>query len=744
MDLNKSMWLCGNVYDYGENDQGYYEDHPNTILKRTFVIKKKEEAILRIASLGFFVAYLNDKRIGNDELNDDWTNYDRVVYYTDYSVSDLLVEGENELKIELGNGRYNGAPLRLFGKYNLRERVHYAISMPKVILSLKVGNQVVLRSDEAFEAYDGHYLFNNLYLGERYDYTYRSAPQILHTDIPHQHFEQSLVAKSRKTKTCSLQHIFPYKKGFVIDFGEMISGFIDAKLDVLTPKHIHFYYSERFRNGQMDYSTSLAGSVGERYGDKVVPGGLGAPSPARQHDEIIVSKGEIHFTNQFAYHSFRYVYLENVTREELINIQAIYVHDDLNQEGSIEINHPFYQDLYEAGLKTKLNNIHSVFEDCARERLGYGGDVVALALSNLYLFDLNKFYRKIIHDFRYEQTKAGGISETAPFVGIGSQGTAYGEGPLLWQFVYPYIVYRHYQFYGDRTLLEEEYPYLTKQLQYLLHFPLEEVVEKCIGDHGSSLIAGQFYAKTPDKLFIGYVTILMFIDYNMRIAKALNKDISVYQSTYQQLKERIEKQFIDGQHVGDNTQSGYAFALYAKLGQLEEVLKGYLNRIKEDGGIFNNGIFGMSFAYEVLHQYGYDDVIEKWLLHEGECTFKHMLECGNQALSELFVGEHMSLNHAMFSSYMTYYYLSLAGICVDDDAVGCNKITLKPYFSKQINDYKATLHTIHGTIVSQWQRLDGKVTWTITIPENIQFNVSTKCRRISQNAIKYSYEVIES
>lgn len=43
-------------------------------------------------------------------------------------------------------------------------------------------------------------------------------------------------------------------------------------------------------------------------------------------------------------------------------------------------------ELYAAALRTKLNNVHGVWEDCARERLSYGGDMVALSASNLMCF----------------------------------------------------------------------------------------------------------------------------------------------------------------------------------------------------------------------------------------------------------------------------------------------------------------------------------------------------------------------
>ena len=86
-------------------------------------------------------------------------------------------------------------------------------------------------------------------------------------------------------------------------------------------------------------------------------------------------------------------------KEDLIDIEATYVYSDVEIIGDINTSSEWLNTLYDIAQKTKLNNIHSIFEDCARERLGYGGDIVALAPSNLYMFDLRDLYKKIMNRF---------------------------------------------------------------------------------------------------------------------------------------------------------------------------------------------------------------------------------------------------------------------------------------------------------------------------------------------------------
>lgn len=211
----------------------------------------------------------------------------------------------------------------------------------------------------------------------------------------------------------------------------MISGFIDIEFYVQDHTYVIFQYSEKFENNQMDYHTCLAGSVGEQIQDITVPGGLGVPVMVIQKDEIIVCAGKDSYTNTFTYHSLRYALVQGIGQEDIDILPAIYAHTDLERIGTIGTDNAALNELHDVALCTKLNNVHGMFEDCARERLGYGGDMVALVTSNLYTFNLEELYKRIIRNFRCEQTKNGGILETAPYMGIQSSGTGEGEGPLL-------------------------------------------------------------------------------------------------------------------------------------------------------------------------------------------------------------------------------------------------------------------------------------------------------------------------
>ena len=475
------------------------------------------------------------------------------------------------------------------------------------------------------------------------------------------------------------------------------------------------------------YEPNLAGLVGQYIpeADIVVPGGPGAPERAVERDEIVCREGENRFENTFCYHSFRYVLIEGLAEGALSEIRAIYVHSGLVQAGAISVGNERLQQMHEAAVRTKLNNIHGLWEDCARERLGYGGDMVALATSNLLSFDCEGLIRKTVRDFRNDQTAAGGVPETAPFMGIQSNGTGAGEGPLLWQLAYPYLCVKAYQWYGARDLVEREWPYLKRLADYLLSQDPEELSTRCLGDHGSVQTGDNWKAGTPDKEFVGWCTILWHALLASKLAGIAGQDPRVYEHRAGELVEMIRARFCheDGA-IGDGTQTAYAFAGALGITDAARMADAIAASMEESGGVLATGIFGTMLSFDLLHDNGYDALIENWLLREDEPSFAHMLASGSGVLAEQFYTKFSSLNHAMFSSYVMWLYQSLAGVRVAEDAVCADKLDIRPYFSDRTDRVSAELVLRRGVVRTSWERIDGKVEFALSVPEGVETRVT--------------------
>lgn len=750
--LAQAAWISGPRYAYGKDDAGYYADHPNHLLRKGFVLDEvPAHAILCCAVLGLVRLWINGGRVSGDELVGDWTNPQKVIYCRSWDVAPLLREGRNTVVAELGNGFYNPSPLRLFGRYNLRERLAET-GTPKLLLALgtegRDGQGLLLASDASWECAQGPLLFNNPYLGERWDL---ARPDALDERAWNQGNRLDLVVHEEKRRIepspvepCRRnEELVPVrisdvpesmKEGaspdaFIVDFGTTLTGFAAFRFHAHAGDEVKICYAETAdAEGRLQFAPNSAGLVGVTIphaapdgSDVVVDGGPGAPHDALELDTVLCREGENFFENAFTTHSFRYALVEGIAKSQLIEARSTAVHTALQKASSLEIGEAHLQQLLDAAIRTKLNNVHGVWEDCAREHLGYGGDMVALADSNLLLFDCEGLIRKTVRDMRNDQTARGGIPETAPFVGIQSMGTGAGEGPLLWQLAYPYLILKAWQYYGAEDLAETEWPYLEKMAGYLLERDPEELAGHCLGDHGSIETCpgrnGDWKGGTPDRLFTGWCAILWIAETISRLGRIAGKDVAAIEKTAKCLRQEICHRFrkADGSFAG-RTQTFFSFAGALGLMEQKAAGDGLARAIEEEDGIVSCGIFGASLAWNLLHETGHDDVVERWLLRREAPSYSAMLASGDGVLTESFTGGFDSCNHAMFSSCAAWLVGALAGVRVADDAAGADHLVVSPYFSPSVPGVSLLLQTRMGAVRACWRRDAGRVSMELSVP----------------------------
>ncbi|WP_081979795.1 family 78 glycoside hydrolase catalytic domain [Dickeya chrysanthemi] len=732
------QWISGGKTLATESD--YYLENRNSILKKVFVVDQGiVDSNINIVGLGYYKLYINGEEVGDSELNTDWTNYNETVYYDTYDVNRYLKKGDNEILIELGNGWFNPAPLTLFGKYNLRNVL--SIGEPQAIADLVIKyakETVTVSSDESWEVCDGPYLFNNIYLGEVLDFrlikgqnTFLVTKPVWRPVVinhgPRGRLIPSFIPKIKKSAQLTPHHIHVVDENeIIVDFGEVLTGFIDITLAAYDAQEIELIYSEEINNDYtLQTDSTLAGFIGEEVDNGVViPGGPGAPHRAEQKDKIICKNGFNRFLNKFTYHSFRYMQIKGLTLDQIHDVRAVYVHTDLAENGTFNCSDVYLNKLLKTGNITKLNNIHSVFSDCARERFAYGGDIVALANSQVYQFETASLYEKTIYDFVDDIRLNGGFPETAPFVGIKTNGTGEEAGPLGWQLAFSYLLNIHYRHYGNLQLIKDMFPYFEKQVIYLNGFNLDELSLCCLGDWGSRDKNSEDYKSSSPA--IRFTTACFYYFHILLMAKfstylSFDEKSEFYLSQASALKNKIINRYrnTDGS-FSDKSQTSYIFAVYFNLvDDISDAVNQLVALIRNNNYVMRCGIFGQSFSYEILRQHGHNDVVYHWL--NSEDGFKSMLGSEYRTLKEYFGdNKHGSCNHAMFSSYISWLYQGLGGISIQEHAIASDQVFISPFIIDSLDYVECEYQSVRGLISCKWHRVEAHVELVIKVPFNLK------------------------
>lgn len=732
-DWNDAEWI-GDGSFAPKQEADFYKDIPAPLFRESFSIKKEvKKARLYIAGLGYYEASLNGARIGNRVLEPGWTNYGKQVLYSTYDVTDMLNTGENVIGVMLGNGFYNPLPMRIFRP--LREFL--SIGQPslkaKLLIFYTDGFVEAINTNNRWKTAPGPVMRNNVYLGEQYD----AGKEIVGWDNvsfkdgywnnassvtePSGVLTAQMQPPIRVTEIIKPTRITETRPGeFVVDMGQNFAGVVRLK-DLVGPRGttVNIRYGEDvYSDGSLNVMTSVAGQQKKVWGANWnTPG---QPQTAWQEDRYILKgEGVENWTPRFTFHGFRYIEITGWPgRPTLDQIEGLRMNSDVAHSGSFECSNPMLNRLNKAMDYTFLSNLFSVQSDCpAREKFGYGGDIVGVARTFCYFYDMAGFYRKVVRDFANDQRPQGGMTETAPYNGICDNGLGDESGPIGWQLAFGFLLKQLYEYYGDIRMIEQYYQPFVKQVEFLRSQAQNHIIDKCINDHESleeripALFATAHY----------YHHVILLAEFADLTGKRQDK------AKYTQLANDIKNAFIDRfltpgtGLIGNHTQGAQAIALYYDLLPEQEKTKAFdalLQVLEVHDGHIATGIFGTPALLEVLTKANRNDIAYAMVTKDGFPGWMHMLHSGATTIWETwkYSDNVYSHNHPMFGSVGEWFYQALGGI--KPGSAGFRKIIIKPQPAGDLTWVKCSYQSIQGEIKTHWERTDNTFQLRVAIPAN--------------------------
>jgi alpha-L-rhamnosidase len=718
-------------------EQKMFEDDPAPLFRKEFLLEKKiSRARIYASGLGYYELRLNGQRVGDSVLDPGWTTYSKRVLYSAYDVTDQLKRGRNALGVMLGNGWFNPLPLRLFGRINLRQ--HLTVGEPRLILQLVAdftdGTSQTIVTDESWKVGNGPMLRDSVYLGEVYD-ARKEQPGWDKPGFNDSTWQLAAIATEplgplhaqdappiRVTRVLQPVKLTEPKPGVhIFDLGQNFAGWVRLRVHGLAGTRVKLRYGELLHpDGTLNGMTSVCTQI-KQGGPDYRYDGIGAPKTAWQMDEYILNgEGEEVYTPRFAFHGFRYVEVTGFPGQPtLASLEGLRLNSDVTPAGSFACSNERFNSIQQMVLWTLLSNLFSVESDCPhREKLGYGGDIVAAGEMAMLNFGMSRFYAKAVEDLADAVRPNGGFTETAPFVGISDEGLGDDSGPVGWGTAQPFLLWRLYQHYGDKRLLEENYEGAKRWLALLRSRAPDGILDNGISDHESLVPKPRALTGTA------------FYYWNARlvasIARALGKqsDAAEAETLAEAIKAAFNRKFLQpgtGRYY-TATQACQAFALYLDLvpAAEQERALAVLVRDIEDAhtGHLTTGIFGTKFMLHALADSGRADVAFKVVNQSTFPGWGYMLERGATTLWEHweFSDNTFSLNHPMFGSVSEWFYRELAGINPAPDAVGFDKIVIRPQPVGDLIWVKASYDSVHGKVVSEWRREAGRFNLRVRVP----------------------------
>lgn len=730
----KAQWIS-DQQALPTNDEDFYKETPNPLLRKEIILKKEvKSARLYIAGLGYSIAYINGQRVGDRMLDMPWTQYGKQVLYNTFDVTAMLRKGENALGVMLGNGWYNPMPFKLFQTWNLRD--YLTVGKPSLKAQLRItfadGSVQTFVTDQSWKAGKGPLLKNSVYLGELYDARLEqngwnnidfddnewSKAKIL--DGPKGQLIATYIPPVRATKILKPVKMWEHKPGvFLFDFGQNFGGVARLKVKGPAGTTVTMRSGEDIHaDGSLNYLTVIAGQLKAMWN---MSGGPGCPKdPMMVNTYILKGIGDEVYTPEFTFSSLRYVEVTGFPgKPDIDAIEGLRMNTDLQQTGSFECSNEMFNQIQEMTKWTFLSNVFSIQSDCpAREKLGYGADIVTTADAFSYNFDMSGFYRKLVQDFVNDVRPNGGMPEIAPNIGINSEGMGGETGSPGWQLAFPFGIKVLYDYYGDLTIVSKNYETLKRQVDFMHSVTPNHIVEKCISDHAS--VDPKPVALSATAFYYHHVLILQ------EFAELLNKkdDFEKYQKLTTEIRNAFVGKFLNpGTGVFDSgTQAAQLIALNynlvpenEKTASVDQLLLEIYNKHK---GHLSTGIFATKFMFDYFRQEDRNDVSYAVANQRSFPGWGNMIANGATTFYENWTYPDTvdSQNHPMFGSISEWFYRSLLGI--NGNSPGFSTFDIKPQPAGDLTWAKGHYDSQIGRVESSWKIEGTQFYLNVTVPAN--------------------------
>ena len=675
-------------------------------LRKTFelsAVPARASVCVNIA--GYAELYVNGQKVGTDVLTPAVSDHNLQVFYNTYDVTPLLKKGRNAIGLWLGRGWAGGVPLV---RAELRADVD--------------GKPWFLGTDASWKARVSHYRWIggrewNNFGGERVDananvpdwnretFDDSSWTNAVETSAPKGEAVAQQAPLNRIGKEIPAVAVTDIGGGKLeIDFGTALTGWLRLKMPA-QPKRA---------------------MVRMTFADKKLPNGT--YQHFNQVSEFIPTgkSGEV-FQHKFNYAGFRYVVVEGLpsppAKEDAV---AMLVESDLESAGAFECSNELFNRISRVNQWTQRSlNLGGYYVDCPhRERMGYGDGQVATE-GFMTSFNAYGYYRKWLCDWRLRLGADGGLPHMAPF-GAG------GGGPG-WPGLLAATTWRHYLYYGDRRVLEENFDAIRRYVDHLEARCKDNILRKYggqwdfIGDWvppNRGMDTDNWPGPQAAELFNNCYRIYQ-MDLLMRMAEALGKkdEVERCQSRLAVIRPAVHAAFYDkaaGHYVIDE-QAYYVMPLMtgvvpeperaAMLKKLEQ------NILVKNQGHLDTGMLGTYFMMEYLRGTGRSDLVFTMFNQTAHPGWGYMLEQGATTLWEQWNG-HWSHIHSCFTSPDNWFYQGLGGIMPDPAVPGFKQIIIKPNMVGDLTWVKAHHDSPYGRIVSNWKLEAGKLTMEVTVPPN--------------------------
>ncbi len=690
------------------------EDTFHPVFLKNFSLEKDiKSARVSICGLGLFRGFLNGQEMGEDFLAPFINDYPHTVQYCTYDVTELLSK-ENELKVYLGDGWYRGR----FGLGGPNHKDRPLALFCEMEVQYTDGTSQKVCTDETWKYTSTVFELTDIYDGEyqnllKEESPWEKAPVV---DIPAKLVPRYSLPLGEVGRFAVKEVIHTPAGETVLDFGQNFAGYVEIKDVIPKGETLKLEFGEILQDGNFCHANYRTAKSEFTY----------------------VSDGKERVIRPwFTYFGFRYVKVTCSVSLDPKNISGVALSSKLERIGWFKSGNKKVNRLYENTIWGQISNFLDIPTDCPQrdERLGWCGDAMVFSRTASYHMDTRAFYARFLQDLRADQVRNDGK------IAIYLPNEFPGLTAAVWGDIATFIPHMIYDFFGDKKILEKEYPMMRDWVEYI-HTEVEKnhpgVELYNFGFQFGDWLAldGPTEQSRFGRTDSGYVASLYYYAstvYTADAAKALGltEDEKKYRDRAESIRSAIfEEYYTPTGRLAIDTQTGYLLALrFGVFMDKDKIIAGLKDRIQKDCRKIKGGFVGATGMLTDLAENGMTDIAYEFLLNEDYPGWLYEVNLGATTIWErwnsvlpdgkLSGTEMNSLNHYAYGSAVEFLYRYSAGIRPLE--LGFRKAMLAPNPDARLGEVECKYTSEAGTYVSNWKILpDGKVSYHFEVPFNAE------------------------
>ncbi|MDR1455077.1 MAG: glycoside hydrolase family 78 protein [Tannerella sp.] len=663
-----------------------------------------------VASLGHHEIYVNGEKVDDSVLAPALTDFQKRLFYVTYDISRLLKKGDNTVAVWFAPGWASYDCFQLTPLLRVKVDGRDAAGQTVTLGSDATWRCAASSSEDVLETFT----FNNNggeivdARNENPDWnrpgfddsrwenaaTQDCSLELLAQDIPPSRIVETLPAKA----------VTDLGGGtYRIDFGKNVTGWLNLKFHGLSA-------GDTVTIGSADDEESLCDfNIRNFY--------------------VASGKDGEAFQNRFNYVAGRYASLAGLKQPPKPEDCVAYaVSTDLKRTGSFKSSNELFNRIYETDIRTFFANTQEGYtSDCPhRERCGYGEVATAcswgLGLPNL---DAGAYYRKVIRDWADVQTEDGWGRHTAP------QPNSVHYGGAMWSSAGMNVAMHHYQHYGNRQVVEMIYPTAKRWLEFLhAHTDggLLRQYHTFQGGHflGDWLAPGSRneWGTSIEALYFNNCVYAMNLETFVQFAKLLGHadDAALYGERLDRLRPAIHAEFYDAENAKycNGTQVQNAFAILTGVTPGAELAKtaAYIHDdLNGAHPYFDMGSSGLTVLLKYFVDHPEEGRTVAKILNRTEFPgYGYFIDKGESTWPEDWKIDVPSKIHTCYTGISGWLVKGLCGIQPDGNQPGYKHFIIRPAIVDEASFAEASVESPCGQIFSRWERKDGKVILSVTVP----------------------------